>query len=232
MVFPANDIYIGQSLALYGEYGEQECQTLLGFVHPGDVVIDAGANVGAFTIPLAIRVGPNGRVHAFEPQRFVHQLLCANVALNGLGNVHTHHAALGASAGSIIVPVPDYMAAGNFGAIELGSAAGASETVPVATIDSLRLTRLALLKADVEGMEAAVLAGGRETIERCRPVLYLEADRPATAGVLSEMLAVLDYEVRPHSPPLFNPDNHAGESRNVFGAIVSINLIATPRGRQ
>lgn len=230
MAYLANDLYIGQSLDLYGEYGEHECRTLLGFVEPGDVVIDAGANVGALTIPLAKRVGRTGRVHAFEPQRFVHQLLCANVALNQLTNVHAHHAALGGQAGTIEVPALDYGAAGNYGglALDLGVP---GEPVALVTIDSLKLARLALLKADVEGMEMAVLTGARETISRCRPVLYLEVDRAERNAALLRLLEEMAYDVTPHAPPLFNPENFASEARNVFGDIVSLNVIARPRER-
>merc|ERR1712176_1057446 len=58
-------------------------------------VIDVGANLGGFTVPLAERVGPSGAVHAFEPFRKVFQHLNANVALNGLTNVYAHNTALG-----------------------------------------------------------------------------------------------------------------------------------------
>merc|ERR1719454_840363 len=69
-----------------------EMQALL---RPGDVVIDAGANLGAYTVPFAERVGRRGKVLAFEPFRWLHQLTTANVALNGLSNVWTYNVALG-----------------------------------------------------------------------------------------------------------------------------------------
>jgi hypothetical protein len=46
--------------------------------------------------------------------------------------------------------------------------------VPCHKIDSLAFARLDLLKIDVEGMEAHVLYGGRETIARCKPVVIAE----------------------------------------------------------
>jgi hypothetical protein len=63
-----HDTDISKVLAETGEWEEQPLQILLSIVREGDTVIDAGANVGAMTVPLAKRVGPTGRVHAFEPQ--------------------------------------------------------------------------------------------------------------------------------------------------------------------
>ena len=53
-------------------------------------VIDVGANLGSFTIPIASYGQEQGiSVHAFEPQRLVFQQLCANIILNALDNVFT-----------------------------------------------------------------------------------------------------------------------------------------------
>lgn len=69
MAFHHTDKWIGRSLDLYGEWSEGEVELFRNVVKPGDVVIEAGANVGALTIPLAKIVGDTGRVHAFEPQK-------------------------------------------------------------------------------------------------------------------------------------------------------------------
>ena len=52
----------------YGEWAEGELNLFLQIVRPGDIVLDVGANIGAFTVPLAKRVGMSGRIYAFEPQ--------------------------------------------------------------------------------------------------------------------------------------------------------------------
>ena len=51
------------------------------------------------------------------------------------------------------------------------------ESVPVLTLDSLELSACQLIKLDVEGMEAEARAGAKRTIERHRPILYVENDR-------------------------------------------------------
>ena len=69
-------------MAKLGEWSELEYTFFSHFVQKGDIVIDGGANIGAFTIPLAKKVGKSGVVYAFEAQRVLSQLLSANVALN------------------------------------------------------------------------------------------------------------------------------------------------------
>jgi len=228
MLFLPNDLYVGRSLDLYGEFSQVEGELLQKLVGPGDHVVEIGANIGAHTVGLARRVGPGGTVHAFEPQRVLFQMLCANVALNGLGNVHAHRAAVGVRPGSLTVPPLDYAAVNNFGGISLTDG-GLGEKVTVVQLDGMDLPPPRLLKIDVEGMEADVLEGARQLITRQRPVLYVENDRREKSPALITLISDLGYDLWWHLPPLFNPGNFAGNANNVFGGTCSINLICLPR---
>ncbi len=229
MLYPKADLYVGRSLDLYGEFSEAEARFLAGLLNPGDLAIDAGANIGALTAVMARAVAPGGIVLAFEPQRILFQILCANLSLNEIDNVHPRQAALGAEPGVTRVPFIDYGRQDNFGGVSMGAAQG--EAVRVETIDALRLRRLALLKADVEGMEAELLQGAAETIGRLRPLLYVEADRKDRLPALFDRLRSLEYRAWLHAPPLFAADNHFGHAEDVFPGIVSINLLCVPRER-
>lgn len=87
MLYVRHDLYIGRSLELYGEYAQLEIDVLQRCLRPGDRVIDAGANIGVHALAFARAVGPAGRVIAFEPQPPIFQVMCANMAMNGLQNV-------------------------------------------------------------------------------------------------------------------------------------------------
>lgn len=228
LVFLREDMYIGRSLALYGEFSELEAVLFAQIVRPGDVVIEVGANIGAHTVHLARLVGATGCVHAYEPQRVIFQLLCANVALNGLFNVYTHHAAAGSSAGELHVPPLNYAAVNNFGGISL-SQEKTGEPVPVVCLDTLTLPSLKLLKVDVEGMEHAVLSGARALIGRHRPFLYVENDRQEKSAALITLIDELGYDMVWHLPTLYNPDNFAKNPHNAFASIVSCNLLCVPK---
>ena len=71
-----NDMYIGKAIETYGEYAGLEGETLVFLCRPGQTLIEVGANIGSHTVGLAKRVGPTGKVYAFEPQRKIGRASC------------------------------------------------------------------------------------------------------------------------------------------------------------
>jgi FkbM family methyltransferase len=231
--FNTADTYIGRSLEKYGEFSELEVALLQQMAFPGSVIVEAGANIGALTVPLARAAGPDGRVIAFEPQRVVHQTLCANVALNGLSHVDCRRAGVGAVAGTIHVPNIPADRPENFGGVSLGRAGDASgtdsfDTVPLETVDGLALSSCRLLKVDVEGMELDVLRGAERTLRELRPLVYVENDRAENSPALIDHLLQRGYRLFWHLPPLFQSANFAGEAENLFPGVVSVNMVGLP----
>jgi FkbM family methyltransferase len=228
MLYLKTDQYIGRSFDLYGEFSEGEIDLFRRIVGSGQTVVEVGANIGAHTLFLAQAVGQSGRIVAFEPQRILFQILCANLALNALGNVEAYQAAVGRSAGRTTVPNVDYSQFNNFGGLSLGNHR-VGESVDLVTLDALALEACHLIKIDVEGMEGDVLAGATKTISRLRPVLYVENDREQNSAALIERLLSWDYRLYWHLPPMFNEANFFGNRENAFGRIVSVNMLCLPR---
>ncbi|MEO8849352.1 MAG: FkbM family methyltransferase [Casimicrobiaceae bacterium] len=230
LLYNRHDIYVGGSVAKYGEFSWAEQELFRQVVVPGTVLVEVGANIGAHTVYLAQRVGAAGTVHAFEPQRLVFQNLCANLALNQLTNVFAYQMALGDQTGTLLVPPMDPNTAGNFGGVTLrGVTAG--EPVPLSMLDNLQLPACHFIKADVEGMEVEVINGAVQTIDRHRPVLFLENDRRDRSAELITLVSQLDYDMYWNLAPLFNPDNFAREAEDIFNTIVSINVLCCPKER-
>jgi FkbM family methyltransferase len=227
MLYNRNDIYIGRSLELYGEFSEGEIDIFRQFLLPQKTVVEAGANIGTHTVALSRIVGEQGRVWAFESQRIVFQTLCANVALNSLTNVDCRQVALGATTDELFIPPLDYSRENNFGGLGLGSYSR-GEPVSQVTLDSFDLPACDLIKIDIEGMERDVLIGAEQTIARHRPVLYVENDRQDKSATLLDWLRSAKFRLFRHEPPLFRPDNYFRNSKNAFGRIVSINLLCIP----
>jgi hypothetical protein len=74
-------------------------------------------------------------------------------------------------------------------------------------------------------MESEVIRGARKLINRHKPVLYVENDRQEKSKALIELIRSLDYRMYWHLPPLFNPNNFAGDSENLYPGIVSVNML-------
>jgi len=228
MLYHSTDQYIGRGLKKYGEFSEGEVALFRQMLHPGDLVVEAGANFGAHTVAMAKMVGIQGCIVAFEPQRLVYQAMVANVALNSLSNVVAIQAGLGAYSGSIKIPVLNPEKSHNFGGFSISNHMEGEE-VPVKTIDSLNLNRCRLIKADVEGMECELLEGARNTISRLRPTLYVENDRNEHSHRLITLIQSMDYKLWWHLPRMYNPDNFRGDKDNLFGNIVSVNMLCLPK---
>lgn len=229
MIFLPQDTFVGRSLACYGQYSEREAEAFRRLLKPGMTALDVGANIGYFTVTMAKLVGAQGRVYAFEPQRLLHRLLCANLAINGCANAVCCLAAVGRASGVATMARPNYQESANFGGVEMGG--GEIETEVVA-IDDLGLAACDFLKVDVEGMEKQVLEGAVRTIARFQPLLWVENDRIASARELVEFIESLGYEAYWQVTPLFEPDNFARNPENVFGRMSSFNLLAKPAGRE
>lgn len=230
MIYNQYDRYIGRSLEHYGEFSYGEAAIFDQLLREGMTVVEIGANIGAHTIMLAQKVTTTGLVIAFEPQRIVYQTLCGNLALNSLVNVEAHQIAIGDRIGTIGVPKLDYSALNNFGGVSLNGN-GAGEEVSLRTLDSFNLSRCDFLKLDIEGMEEAALRGALATIEKHRPMIYLENDREEKSESLGSLLDSLGYDMFWHHPAFFNKENFKHESKNIFGNIVSKNLMCVPRER-
>lgn len=228
----ANDTYVGKSLEVYGEWSQGELALLAQVLQPGSNVVEAGANIGAHTVFLGRDLCPEGRIYAFEPRRLVFQMLCANLALNSVTNVHAFQQALGAEEGEVregALPLD----AANVGAIALGALPGGEERFEVVALDRhlATLPHIALLKADVEGHELKVLLGAAGLIARDRPLMYLENDRPDLSEALVRHVQGLGYALWWHIVPLFRPDNPAGTRVDIFGNVHSFNMFCAPRER-
>lgn len=187
--------------------------TLRRMVSKDGVVIDVGAHGGQFTRLLA-EIVPRGLVLAIEPSSYARSVLRTALWIRGVSNVIVVAVAIGAESGIAVLHTPikrrgdmGYGLAhlGSEGPQE-GSGERVGEPVAVTTLDALvaalQLTRVDFVKADIEGSEAALIAGARSILKRYRPPLLLEHDADHLARTGSSLdalwaeLTSLGY--RPH----------------------------------
>ena len=151
-------------------------------------ILDIGANLGAYTIPVAKDIqAANGSVYCYEPQKIVYYQLCGNIFINRLDNVDAFREAIGEVDGSIMIPSINYSTACNIGAFSMDSDVrgktthmneieeGVTVDTPVRRLDSITFPKApCLIKIDVEGMELSVLSGGEDFLKRNAfpPILF------------------------------------------------------------
>jgi len=228
-----HDFFLGRAMIEYGEYGEIESQFLLGLlsVRAGKVV-EIGANVGLHTIPMAKALAQARReMIVFEPQQFLFQNLCANLALNGITNVTAWPLACGNKNEQVYFPLPDYLNNGNFGGVSVSNQAsnGGVAVTCVRLDETIGQARVGLLKIDVEGYELFALQGAEQTLMTSRPIVYVENDRVEKSQALIEWLWAHNYQLFWHISPLFNPDNYFKAAQNIYGKLASFNMLGVPR---
>jgi FkbM family methyltransferase len=176
---------------LFGEYDSLH-------VKPGDIVLDAGANIGDFTVLAARRAGKSGRVVAIEPNVYSRELLAHNLAKNGLHNVDIVNAFVSGSDGFV-----DLADVGSYSERYAGNGS-AHRRVSKQTIDgileSLGVSKPNILKMDIEGEEADALQGQHflsNLRELCVEVHGREKEDAVTSTLVSEgfKLRLVDWKL-------------------------------------
>ncbi len=132
--------------------------------------VDVGANLGFFTFMASRRVGPGGRVVAFEPGADNYRMLEESVRINDASNVRTYRMAIGSSHGTADLYMN--LSSGGHSLLPRSGNLG-TEQVAVSPLDTAMGSldgEIDLIKIDVEGAEMGVIAGAVETLKRTRIV--------------------------------------------------------------
>lgn len=139
----------------------------------GDVFVDVGAHIGTYSIPAAKRVGPSGRVIAFEPHPKSSELLESSMKLNNLNNITLIRKPVDSSRRMVSYNISGVPANSGIGADYKIQSVLQTECVDLdSALDSIQ--KLDWLKIDVEGNEINVLEGARNTLKKYSPKIIIE----------------------------------------------------------
>jgi len=140
----------------------------------GHTVFDLGANIGVYTIPMALRVGKGGHVYAFEAFRPNYEILLQNIALNKLTNVTPVFGVLTDKSGACLIPeIRERSQTGSdLGNYSLAMKSASLVEVPALSLDDFvmqyGIDRVDLMKIDIEGSETKALKGARTLFSQRR----------------------------------------------------------------
>ena len=175
----------------------EEQKMLVGYLRPGHVFYDIGANVGFFSVLAARLVGTGGKVYAFEPFPQSAEAIRKNAALNGFEQiVEVWQGAVSDRSGIGRLSIRGEC---NTFRLEDKAEPDRSVAVPLYVIDELvtgkKIRPPDLVKIDVEGHEVQVLRGMQETIRCYRPVILCEVHwiKKEIEALLAELFLPLGY---------------------------------------
>jgi FkbM family methyltransferase len=170
---------LGWQLCEHGSYETGMRLTIEEYLPAEGVFLDLGANEGYFTVIAARRCGPSGHVIAIEPQLRLLPILEENIRLNELNNVRVLNLAVTDVPGEVTLHLAPNVNSGASGLYRATKYRVPTQTVAARTLaqifDDEKLSRVDLMKVDIEGFEYEALLGSRSVFEKMRVrVLALE----------------------------------------------------------
>lgn len=195
---------IEREFYLHGGYEREEIDLFLSLI-PADrrgTILDIGANIGTHSLRFS-RVFD--RVLSFEPNPLVIDRLRRNVALNGASNIAVHQVGLSDEKGELELFAPDgsNQGLGTFLTVEqydrpLQPIARAPIEIGDDFVAAHAPGRIDAIKCDVQGFELQVFRGLRKTVERDRPILWIELGSGAhtAAEEIAALLPLLPAPAR------------------------------------
>ena len=194
--------HIQQQLFWYGYYEKTLGDLVKKILKPEDVFLDIGANIGYFSL-LAANKEPTSKIFSFEPVKNPFEQMEKNISVNNIRNITTVNVAISDTneEKELFISASDNSGMSSFQPPENFS--GKKERVKVVSIDSwfktAGLSRIDLVKLDIEGSELAALKGMQEVLQNFKPVVIAEIN-PETLGLFNlkpvdicEYLTKLDF---------------------------------------
>lgn len=179
--------------------------TLKHILKDGDTFIDIGANIGYHSIAIASAL-PEVKVYSFEPQNSLCKQIESSIEKNNLKNVTLFQVGLSDEEEEVLIHIPEENVGGSSVIKGLNNHAAfkKSTKIKLETLDSYlsQLSRVDVIKIDVEGHEPEALKGGFKLLSKYKPIIVMEFSpiiynyfNPKASQELLELLAKLNYEL-------------------------------------
>jgi len=146
------------------------------YIKPNTIVLDVGANFGQMSVLFSDMVGENGKVHSFEADPWIYEILNKNIIENDkIGKIIPHFGAVyNIDDETLIFPEQNFEEFGSYGSYGIDFNAKEGRKVKTITIDSLHIEEpISFLKIDIQGGDLQAMQGAIETIERNKmPIIF------------------------------------------------------------
>jgi len=182
-----NECIIGNDFKQNRYWDEDTLLKLRQYIDPKRNILEIGGHCGTSSIVYASFLDNDRRIHVYEPQRNMYNLLVQNINQNGLQDkIIPHNSGVFCYEGKGKMNSIDLDGGGgilekryneeielgcNFGGAGLGSD---GEDIDLTTIDNMNLEDIGFIHCDAQGSENFIFSKGIETIRRNRPVIFYE----------------------------------------------------------
>lgn len=170
--------YIGHQI--YFGFKDDSNEKLMSLVSPEYTILDIGTNIGSTLLQFANLTKEKGMVFGFEPDQINYKECVKNIGLNNLKNIAVENIGLGNEKGSFNLVVDTET---NRGGNRISFNNEPQKTSTIINVERLddwiinkNITRVDIIKIDVEGFEMNVLKGALETLNKFKPQLFIELD--------------------------------------------------------
>ena len=197
-------------------YEKENYEFLRRIVKPGMHIVDVGAHLGLFSVACSQLAGPSAKIVSFEPTPGTYSVLTKTLELNHCDNVTPVQGAISDKEGEAVFYVSTIGGCNSNSLVKNKIESKLNEhTVTLFTIDQVvekySLTP-GLLKIDAEGAELDVLKGGRNTLQKFKPILILGLhptfinQKGDTLEGIWDRLSEAGYEIRENEKTLIKSD--------------------------
>ena len=195
--------HIGKELFIKGIYETETINIIKKLLHKRTVFFDVGANIGAISVPVSKFF--SGEIHVFEPSRSIFKFLEINVVNNGIKNILLNNTAVYSADGNEI----DFFSVDeNYGGSSLAQTYSDQPHYRVKTvsIDAYckrnNISRINVLKIDVQGFEIEVLKGCQSLLKNkaidniiFEFEIWAERNARFPIGAAQDFLLSMGYEI-------------------------------------
>jgi FkbM family methyltransferase len=237
VVVPWND-HVGGSIYSQGYYEKSTLTLIEKLLEPNMVFIDVGGHIGQYTLVASAIVGDGGQVHSFEPDPDTFRLLSLNVKSNHCGNVHINPVGLFSEEGTKRFYLATTRDIGSNSLAEPSNYAGDFLDITCTTLDKYveknKVSKIDLIKIDVEGAEHHMLRGASNLLQQRKPVMIIEFEEARqksfgfSCAKLGELIAGFGYILYYVSDETvleeYSPEKH--------GHFRSLNILAVHRSKR
>jgi FkbM family methyltransferase len=186
-----NEVYIGKTFA-NGDYWDIDTLLKLRkYIQPNRNILEIGGHCGTSTIIYASFLNDENKVHVYEPQNNMYNLLLKNIQQNHLQNkIIAYHSGVFCYNGNGKMNCVDLDGGGgeiekryneeqhlgcNFGGVGLGKN---GEMITLTTLDSMKyIDNIGFIHCDAQGAENFIFSKGLELIKKNRPVILYENNK-------------------------------------------------------